>query len=236
MDSQPVRPEIQWFHSFQFADGSVIDGLRPTPRLRAEADLVFKHSVVGKSVLEIGAWDGFFSFEAEKRGAARVHATDHFCWSGPGWGTKVGFDYVHQKLKSKVEATDVDVFDLSPDRHGTYDTVLFLGVLYHLKNPLGGLELVHSLTRECAVIETQVDSLDVKSPVMRFYLGSELNNDPTNFWAPNVLCLDRMLREVGFRKVVFTSVDGHVTPAGEVIETGSKKQLVRTRVIAHAWR
>ncbi len=61
--------------------------------------------------------------------AQRAHATDHFCWSGPGWGTKAGFDFVHRHLQSKVETTDVDVFDLGPARLGTYDLVLFLGVL-----------------------------------------------------------------------------------------------------------
>jgi tRNA (mo5U34)-methyltransferase len=35
----------------------------------------------GKSVLDIGAWDGFFSFEAERHGAARVVALDHYIWS-----------------------------------------------------------------------------------------------------------------------------------------------------------
>ncbi len=43
-------------------------------------------SLVGKSVLDIGAWDGFFSFEAERRGAARVVALDRHIWSLDRWG------------------------------------------------------------------------------------------------------------------------------------------------------
>ena len=35
----------------------------------------------GQSVLDIGAWDGFFSFESERRGANRVLAVDSFCWN-----------------------------------------------------------------------------------------------------------------------------------------------------------
>ena len=40
----------------------------------------------GITVLDIGAWDGFFSFEAERRGAKRVLATDLPAWVvRPGW-------------------------------------------------------------------------------------------------------------------------------------------------------
>ena len=37
--------------------------------------------LTGKSVLDIGAWDGYFSFAAERRGAERVVALDHYTWS-----------------------------------------------------------------------------------------------------------------------------------------------------------
>jgi hypothetical protein len=49
------------------------------------------------------AWDGFFSFEAERRGAQRVLATDSFCWDVGGWGTKAGFELARRALGSKVE-------------------------------------------------------------------------------------------------------------------------------------
>jgi tRNA (mo5U34)-methyltransferase len=228
-------PNIEWFHSFRFEDGLEISGHKPFARLNAEAELVFKFPVDGKSVLEIGAWDGFFSFEAEKRGALRVLATDHFCWSGPGWGTKAGFDFVHGKLKSKVASADVDVFDISTNRFGSFDIVLFLGVLYHLKNPLGGLEVVYAMTNECAVIETYVDMLDLSAPVMRFYLGKELNNDPTNFWAPNLLCLKNMLLEVGFKSFSFFSVDAELMNDARLVDSGGHN-LTSGRVVVHAWK
>jgi tRNA (mo5U34)-methyltransferase len=223
---------IEWFHSFEFPDGSSVAGIRPLARLRAEAISVFSEPVRGKTVLEIGAWDGYFSFEAERRGAAQVHATDHFCWSGPGWGTKAGFDFAHAKLGSRIDATDADVFEVVPERFGTYDVVLFLGVLYHLKNPLQALELLYRLTNEFAVIETHVDGLQIPEPVMRFYLGPELNNDPTNFWAPNLLCLRNMLMEVGFKRLKMTSIDGTLAD-GRLIGTDGRP-LSSGRVIVHA--
>ena len=66
------------------------------------------------SVLDVGAWDGFFSFEAERRGAARVLAIDSFSWEGDGWGSKAGFELAHEALGSRVESRTIDVLDLSP--------------------------------------------------------------------------------------------------------------------------
>ncbi|MGO8866809.1 MAG: class I SAM-dependent methyltransferase [Alphaproteobacteria bacterium] len=199
-----AHPQITWFHSFDFDDGEVAVGLKSFDALRLESDIIFSESVAGKKVLDIGAWDGYFSFEAERRNASDVLATDHFCWSGPGWGTKAGFDYAHTKLKSRVRSLDVDVFDLNPEIIGVFDVVLFLGVLYHLENPFGGLKRVSKLTRELAVVETHVAELDNPNPVMRYWLNDELGSDPTNFFSPNHRCLESMLRDVGFKRLRFT--------------------------------
>jgi tRNA (mo5U34)-methyltransferase len=220
-NSSVVGP-IRWFHSIDLGDGAVTNGYQPLDVLRDEAAIVFRHGVAGKSVLDIGAWDGFFSFEAERRGATKVLATDHFCWSGAGWGTKQGFDYAHKRLKSSVLSLDVDVFDLDPRVLGQFDIVLFLGVLYHLKDPFGGLERASAMTRDLLIVETETafDNLDI--PVMRYFRGAELNNDPTNFWAPNKLCLESMLREMGFKRFDFMR-HPHV-------------HQDRGRYILHAWR
>src|SRR5207247_1148279 len=83
-----------------------------------------------------GAWDGFYSFECERRGADEVVATDSFAWSAENWSSKAGFELAREALGSSVRAIEVDVMDLSPGVvGGTYDLVLFLGVLYHLRYP-----------------------------------------------------------------------------------------------------
>ena len=74
--------EVHWFHCFDFGDGLFTHDAVSASRMRGKADLVFRHPVEGKTVLDIGAWDGYFFFEAERRGARRVLATDHFCWGG----------------------------------------------------------------------------------------------------------------------------------------------------------
>lgn len=157
--------------------------------------------LTGKSVLDIGAWDGFFSFAAERRGAARVLATDSFSWSGRGWGSRAGFELARSAYGSRVEDLEIDVMDLAPERIGRFDVVLFLGVLYHLKHPLLALERVASVTGERLILETVVDLAGVQRPAMAFYPGRELNDDPTNWWAPNLPGLRAMLHTVGFTRV-----------------------------------
>ncbi|HPO31450.1 MAG TPA: DUF1698 domain-containing protein, partial [Candidatus Hydrogenedentes bacterium] len=153
--------EVRWFHSIDLGNGVITRGHKPHDLLLEESDYVFRYSPAGLSVLDVGAWDGFFSFEAERRGAARVLATDHFCWSGPGWGTFDGFDTARHYLNSKVQDLDIDVLDISPETVGTFDMVLFLGVLYHLKNPFLGLEKVTAVCEKQIVVETVIDLWDL---------------------------------------------------------------------------
>src|SRR5512132_1117781 len=124
---------IAWYHTIDLGGGVVTQGIDDTPQRLARVQL--PASLTGQTVLDIGAWDGFFSFECERRGAARVVAADYYSWHGGGWGTKAGFSLAREALGSRVEDVDVDVMDLSPERMGTFDIVLFLGVLYHLRHP-----------------------------------------------------------------------------------------------------
>jgi tRNA (mo5U34)-methyltransferase len=190
---------ISWYHTMPLADGITTRGVDDTAHRLARLDL--PRSLEGLSVLDVGAWDGFFSFECERRGAARVVATDDYSWHGGGWGTKAGFSLAREVLGSRVEDIDIDVMDLSPARVGTFDVVLFLGVLYHLRHPLLALERVASVTRGLLVVETVVDLVGLRRPAMAFYPQRELNNDPTNWWAPNPPGMHAMLSSVGFDQV-----------------------------------
>src|SRR5688500_15284324 len=133
----------RWYHSIDLGSGVVTRGTDDTPVRLAQLQL--PGSLAGQTVLDIGAWDGFFSFECERRGAARVVAADYYSWHGSGWGTKAGFTLAREVLGSKVEDIDIDVMDLAPERVGTFDLVLFLGVLYHLRHPYLALERVSSV-------------------------------------------------------------------------------------------
>jgi tRNA (mo5U34)-methyltransferase len=190
---------IRWYHTIDLGNGVITHGIDDS-RLRL-ARVQLPDSLQGLSVLDIGAWDGFFSFECERRGASRVVAADYFSWHGSGWGTKAGFTLAREVLGSRVEDIDIDVMDLSPERLGTFDLVLFLGVLYHLRHPFLALERVAAVTAERLILETVVDMVGFSRPAMAFYPGRELNNDPTNWWGPNAPAVRGMLETLGFGEV-----------------------------------
>jgi tRNA (mo5U34)-methyltransferase len=205
MDSQDLRTRadvLRWYHTIDLGAGVVTRGVDNSPERLARIHL--PDDLSGRSVLDVGAWDGYFSFEAERRHARRVVATDYYAWHGTGWGTgqgKAGFELARAALNSRVEDVDIDVMDLSPERVGTFDVVLFLGVLYHVTNPILALERVASVTGDLLVLETVVDMVGVSRPAAAFYPDRELNDDPTNWWGPNHAAVAGMLRSVGFLRV-----------------------------------
>lgn len=224
---QKRADRLPWFHSLRLGRGVVTKGTKPLSALDREIETAFRYGVAGKTVLDIGAWDGAFSFGAEARGARRVLATDHFCWIGDGsakkaskalgrdrklhwpmgeksfggWGKKASFDFAKRILRSRVEERVIDVPDISIETIGQFDCVLLLGVFYHLKNPLAALERIAPIARELLVLETVTNLNSLKPPVMTFYPGAELGDDPTNWWVPNVSCVIAMLRHIGFKRV-----------------------------------
>ena len=107
--------------------------------------LQIPEDLTGYTVLDIGAWHGFFSFECERRGADRVVAIDRFAWDK--FGMKE-FLNAKDSLGSNVEYHHADVHELDADTLGTFDLVLFLGVFYHHRNPLQALENIRSITKQ----------------------------------------------------------------------------------------
>lgn len=212
----PLREEvdaIRWFHSIDLGGGILTPGLDDTSE-RVEI-LRLPEDLSGRSVLDVGAWDGFFSFECERRGAARVVAADEFAWTGRNWSDKRGFELARRALGSKVEDVEVDVMDLAPDRvGGTFDVVLLLGVLYHLRHPLLALERVASVTGDLLVLETHVDLIGLRHPAAAFYEHRELDGDPTNWWGPNPAAVCSMLRAAGFRTAEVVSGRSRAFHAG----------------------
>lgn len=195
---------IPWYHTIELPGGVRTPGVNPSAQ--ALSLLRLPASLDGLSVLDIGAWDGYYSFEAARRGASRVLATDSFVWQGKAWnGTgRAGFDLARAALglDEAVEDQTIDVMDLSPQRlGGSFDVVLFLGVLYHLRDPLGALAAVASVCHGLLVLETEVDLDYLPFPAARIYPGAELNDDPTNWFAFNRAALVELLGQAGFEDV-----------------------------------
>ncbi|NJL19725.1 MAG: DUF1698 domain-containing protein [Leptolyngbyaceae cyanobacterium SM1_3_5] len=212
-----------WFHSIDLGDGVITPGYRATGSPFSEQAIGLPESLEGMSVLDIGAWDGFYSFAAESRGASRVLATDEFVWKS---GNKAGFELARKLLNSKVEDMEIDVLELSPNTVGVFDVVLFLGVLYHMRHPLLALERVASVTASTLILQTHLDMLDCDRPAMAFYPETELGGDPTNWCGVNLPMLKAMLKLVGF-------------PGFKVVYTQPPQQrgsVATADVVCHAWR
>ncbi len=188
-----------WYHSFELPDGTRLEGIIPLDTLKWRwSRFPIPADLHGKRVLDTGAWDGWFSFEAERRGA-EVVAID--CVEIPT------FVELHQKLNSRVDYRVLDFYELVDANLGTFDYVLFLGILYHLKHPLLALEMVCALTTDTAIVESFVTDGDNWKehtgdvPTMEFYETDELGNQLDNWIGPSVGCLLAMCRAAGFARV-----------------------------------
>ncbi len=158
--------------------------------------------LTGWSVLDIGAWHGYFSFECERRGADRVLAIDRFAWDQFGMDE---FLSAHRRLGSRVEYDHLDAHDLDVNRLGTFDLVLFLGVFYHLRNPLAALERISQVTRRLLICETHVllPFIHERYPLVPFFPGDERADEQTYDLCgiPTMTALTEMLRFAGFGSV-----------------------------------
>lgn len=196
MTDDEVRARIaavpHWYHPIEVRPGIVTPGFNDARRVLEILEL--PADCHGMRVLDLGTRDGFFAFELERRGA-EVVAVDYLPVE------ESGFAVAAELLGSRVLYVQCNLYELSPASFGTFDLVLFLGLLYHLPDPLGALRVVRNLTRTRMVLETLV--LDFggatdELPMMRFFAGSSWNGDPTNYWGPNVRCVEEMLGETEF--------------------------------------
>jgi len=203
-----IEAHPHWYHQIEVAPGVVTPGILDS-QMVLEA-LQLPESLEGMRVLDIGARDGFFSFECERRGAAEVVAIDYLT------PEETGFPIVRELVGSQVEMRQANVYDLTPEEFGCFDLILFLGVLYHLRDPMLALDRIAEIATGSVIVETHaIDdavlvgpnefkplaaiSPELESiPIMQFYPGNSLNNDPSNAWAPNQACLRAMLEESGF--------------------------------------
>lgn len=195
---------LGWYHSMELPDGRVIPGFQSLDASRRRlAQFPVPSDLRGKRALDIGAWDGWFSFELERRGA-RVMAVD----STPCERFRVARELLGSQAEYRID----DVCGLSPDKIGHFDIVMFLGVLYHLKHPMLALEKVCELATDMVCVESFVidDGADSGAkPLMEFYETTELCGQFDNWVGPNTACLLAMCRSAGFARVQLESVLDH---------------------------
>ncbi|HXF61039.1 MAG TPA: methyltransferase domain-containing protein, partial [Caldilineaceae bacterium] len=188
---------VQWFHRYEIVPGVFSSG--PSDMPRRAAYFPIPADLRGKRVLDIGAADGYFSFLAEERGA-EVTAID-------AWPRR-GFFLAHELRGSRVQFHQMSVYDLDPARLGLFDLVFCFGVYYHLKKPVAALERIAAVTKEMALLESEVlpPAAFAGLNLAAFQEDSGLEDDPTNWWVPTVANFLATVRAAGFPQAELATV------------------------------
>ena len=190
-----------WWHTIDLGDGVITPG-QTSPDIQRLRAATIPLPLDGCTVLDVGCWDGYFSFWCEEQGAS-VTAVDSYQYRGfvnSKYGVALrggeGFRVCHRWLESKVELVEGDFADLD----SSWDVVLFMGIFYHQRHALLSLDHLRHLTSAAAVVETHYRPRDTGS-TLTFYSGDSLNSDPTNYWGPSLDCMQDLLHEAGFKSV-----------------------------------
>jgi tRNA (mo5U34)-methyltransferase len=180
-----------WWHSIRLNSGRITPGQKTIECMDRETNGTFDQlDLRGRTVLDIGAWNGGFSIEAKRRGADRVVALDGAVWNNPTLRGRETFELAKLLCEVEIEAVeqDLDSPQLSLDYLGDFDIVLFLGVFYHLVDPIAALREIAQRAKRVLVVETYIErTLQEDRPMMVFYPGDELGGDGSNWWGPNRL-------------------------------------------------
>jgi tRNA (mo5U34)-methyltransferase len=215
----PQNPEADalgpWFHNLHLPDGT-----QTCPRHWAGDFPNFKwqqlashlpENLRGWRCLDIGCNAGFYTFELARRGGEvlGIDVDEHYLKQARWASTKLN-------MQDQVRFMRMQVYDLIR-LDERFDLVLFMGVLYHLRYPMLGLDIVcqrvdrllvfQTLTMpgEGVFTETWGRSFDDRElfhdpgwPKMAF-LEHHFAGDPTNWWAPNHAGVEAMLRSAGMK-------------------------------------
>jgi tRNA (mo5U34)-methyltransferase len=202
-----------WYHRINL-NGIETPGFHPHLQYAYE----IPENLTGKRVLDVGAWDGYWTFEALKRGAKEVVAIDD--WSDMPYLDKSGkpriewdtFDFCKRTLgytDEQCKRYTMKVYDVK--ELGMFDVIFFFGTLYHCRYPLLALDKLSEICSDEIYIETAI--CDDFSPykgfgqgynkdndfVMEFYPEKQLGDIETNWWSPTSYCLSLMVRSAGWK-------------------------------------
>jgi tRNA (mo5U34)-methyltransferase len=224
-----VHDLAPWFQNIDLGSGirTAPDhflGDYPNFKFRRFAD-VLPENLNGKSVLDIGCNAGFYSIEMKRRGAGRVVGIDsdeRYLAQARLVADTLGF--------GDIEYRQLSVYDVGALGE-TFDWVVFMGVLYHLRHPLLALDLIREhVAGEMMLFQTmqqgteavlQVphdhpfhnpgttqppDYFDNPAYPKMHFIEREFAHDWTNWWAPNAACSQAMLRAAGF------TIEAHPEP------------------------
>jgi tRNA (mo5U34)-methyltransferase len=216
-----------WFHTFMLDNGGLYTpGVARDHRYRIP---FLPRDFSGRSVLDVGTFDGFYAFLAEARRAARVVAVDNEQyreWVHARWGIELeggeGFQAIAELRHSEVEYRRLDAFDL--DALGErFDFVFCCGILHRVEDPLGLLAVLRRRLLEGGemLLETYgMEEGGADTGIQVFHRGEVYPRDDYVFWGFTGPSLDRLARHAGFAgaEILNTPViDGHPRVIGRCV-------------------
>lgn len=213
-DAVPV-----WFHTFALAPGVYTPGLARDHRYRAQ--VLGRDRLRGRSVLDIGSFDGFYAFLAEARGARRVVAVDneqYVDWIRGRFGIELepaaGFKTVRRLLSSKVEYRRLDALAVG-QLDERFDVVLCFGMLHRVSDPVAILRALADVLEPGGevILETYGSALDDDTPAIEIHeSGAVYAGDDFVYWGFPPEGLRRLAGLAGLESVEIVdqvAVDGH---------------------------
>jgi tRNA (mo5U34)-methyltransferase len=207
-----------WFHTFSLGGGVYTPGIARDHRYRIAA---IPADLRGMRVLDVGTFDGFYAFLAERRGAARVVAVDnaqYVEWVRGRFGVDLepgaGFHVIAELLHSHVAYRRLDALDV--DRLGEeFDVVLCFGILHRVEAPLTLLRVLGERLAPGGqiILETYGVHDRPDAPCVHVHEHGEVYpGDDDVYWGFTPSSLDRLARLAGlhgFALVAAPDIAGH---------------------------
>jgi tRNA (mo5U34)-methyltransferase len=179
--------KLNWVHSIDLGQGIVTPGRWKDHNAnlrRAIGEIDF----VGKKVLDIGCWDGLFSFEAERLGADEVFATDYIAHRPDR--DQPTFQLAHRVLGSRVNYfPHVSVYDIESLGVFDFDVVIDAGIYYHMKDPLRSFAMLRRVMKDGGVLLVEGAAVAGSEATARFHYRDVCWDDTSNWWIPTSACL-----------------------------------------------
>jgi tRNA (mo5U34)-methyltransferase len=179
----------KWWHSIDLG-GYVTPGtVGRWPLIEKAFDQV---DFQGKKVLDIGCWDGLWSFEAEKRGANAVYSLDYV--SLRAWSEQPTYQLAHKLLGSKARYyPNLSVYDVGRLGVTDFDVVVYTGIYYHLLEPLRAFTALRGVLKEGGLMIVEGPAIESERAFATFSARTWFAEDPTNWWVPSMPCLREWL-------------------------------------------
>ena len=146
-----------------------------------------------KRVLDIGCRDGAQSFAAEQLGATESIGIDNDLSDGLT-------NFLIPFKDSKVRAFQCNVNDLSREKFGKFDIVVFSGVLYHLRYPIWALRRIADVLKPDGILIIEGGFIEgfADLPILFCPIGTDSPYESTSVSYFNEAGITDTLLSIGF--------------------------------------